>query len=91
MLRNRLEILWDMFGYILNIRLHEIMLHIAYAGVCFLIAYVIQSVIFGIPILIWEAITKKKIPFETKEKFDFRVTIILGIALILQLLYGKVR
>ena len=91
MLGNCLEILWDILGYILDIRLHEIMLHIAYAGVCFLIAYVIQSVIFGFPISIWEAITKKKKPFETKEKISFRITIILGIALILQWLYGKVR
>ena len=88
--RHFIEYLWDIFGYIISIELHEIPLHIAYAGVCFLIAYVIESILLGFPVTIFEAITKKQIPFDTKEKISFRITIILGVAIMLQLLYQKV-
>lgn len=77
----------DMLYYILDIRLFDVPRCIAYLGICFLIAYIAESIIFGIPIAIWEAVTKKKLSFDKKEKFDFRITIIFGIALILQMLY----
>ena len=89
MVRHCLEALWHIFGYILSIELYEIPLHIAYVGVCFLIAYVIESILIGLPVMIFEAVAKKQIPFNTKEKIAFRLTIVLGIALMFQLLYQK--
>lgn len=77
----------DMLYYIVDIRLFDVPRIIAYVGVCFLVAYIAESIIFGIPIVIWEAVTKKKLSFDKKSRFDFRMTMIFGIALTLQLLY----
>lgn len=87
---NFLNILGDMFCYILNIKLHEIMLHIFYVIVFILIAYVAESIIVGLPIMIWEAVTKKKLPFDSKEKVAFIVTAVFTVALILIFLYQEV-
>lgn len=87
---NFIKVLGDMLVYIFNIRLHEIPLHIFYVVVFVLIAYVAESIIIGMPIAIWGAVTKKKLSFDSKEKVDFVVTAVFTVALILIFLYQQV-
>lgn len=87
MIGHAVNALGDMLDYILDIRLFDVPRIIAYVGVCFLVAYIAESILFGIPIAIWEAVTKKKLSFDKKEKFSFGMTIVFGLVLTLQMLY----
>ena len=89
-MENFFQVIMDMVKYIIEEVPTRIMYHIFMVIAMVVIAYALESIIFGIPVVIWEAVTKKKIPFETKEKVAFRVTTVFTIVLVLILLYQQV-
>ena len=84
-----LEIIGDMFKYILDIKLSQIPLHIAYVAVSFGIGYCISLIVIGFPCTVYESITKKNINDDIQNKIIRIVAICLGILLFSRLLYEK--
>ena len=87
---NFIEIVGEMISYILDARIVDIPRYFLKLLAIVVVAYTAQSILIGLPISIWEAVTKKKVQFEIKSKIDFRVTLVFTIILILFLLYQKV-
>lgn len=79
----------DVIYRILDIRIIDIPLIIAYVGVIAMIGYIASLIIIGFPCTIIEAITKKKIPDEIQNKIIRIVAICLDVILAIMLLMEK--
>ena len=89
-MKDFIQILADMLEYIVKEVPGRFMYHVFMVVAMVIIAYVAEFILVATPVLIWEAITKKKVPSETKEKVSIRITIVFTVILVLMLLYRQV-
>ncbi len=88
-MENVFNVVSNMLSFIFDIRLFDVPLYLFYIGISCMIGYCISMFLIGFPCSIWEAITKKKVNEEGREKIVFILTVCLSIAFILRVLYEK--
>lgn len=95
MSRNALDIVLDMAEYLLNylfdMRLIEAPRNIFYLGITIFLGQIASRTIIGFPMVIWEEITKKKVPFDLGEKIMNRGAVVMTIVIILIIVYSEIK
>lgn len=86
-MNNFIYIISDILEYIFQIRIADIPLHLAYLGINIFVSYCIAMIIVGIPVSIYESITKKEIPHKHQEKIVKITSVCLIVIIGLRLLY----
>lgn len=76
----------DIIDNIINLRIIDIPIIIAYGGVTIGISYIVSFFVVGVSCSIIEALTKKKVPDEKQEKIIRIFTACLSIIFIIYLL-----
>ena len=86
-MKDAFKIASEMVSYVLGIELYQIPLHIFYVAICFAIAYCGSLIMIGFPCSVFEAITKRKVNGDIENKVISKLSISLGIGLLIRLLY----
>ena len=81
MIKRIIDILGTILDYILNIKLFDVPLMLAYLAVSAIVGYCASLILIGVPCSIYETITKKKVNND-------KIIMIVAICFII-LLYGR--
>ena len=65
------------------------MLQIAYIGLILCIGYVLATILIGFPCSVWEAVTKKEMDYDKKQKVIYFLAICLDILLVIRYISEK--
>lgn len=85
-----LKFAFDVFGYLLNIKLYQIPRHIAYLGISCGFGYCAALFVIGFPVSLWEHFTKKQVNKDKENKVITYTAISFSVLLILRLLYEQI-
>lgn len=78
----------DILSYILNLRLTDIPLLVAYIGISIAIGRCLGIIVISFPISIYEEFAKKKVDYEKQENIINKVSACITIIIILFMLCG---
>lgn len=84
------RIVCEMLLYFFNLKVHELPLNIAYFCIMGVIAYCTSMIVIGFPCSIWEAIVKKQLNYDKKQKIIAIVAKILFVVLLIRFLFEQV-
>ena len=87
---NNLEIIGKMIDYIFDIRVFDLLYHIAIIAVCGVSGYIVAMILIGLPVSLWEHFSKRKAPREKENKVIAIVAVCLAVAMFLRIIYEKV-
>lgn len=86
MIENIFDIISRIFDYLLDLKIIDIPLHIAYFGVTIGLAYCVATIVVSFPCSLWEAITKKKLNDDKQDKVIHIFTVLFAIIMLMVLL-----
>ena len=75
--------------YLFNLRISDLLLHIACAGISVVIGYCAANVLICLPVSIWEHFAKKKVQEGIVSKIVTVVTVCISATIFLRIIYEK--